>query len=382
MKATLTPLRSILTQRQGETVENNGTYPIAGVYGFGRGVLLREPLRGFETKYTALTQLREGDVVYSKLKAFEAAITIVDAPADGYYVSQEFPVFSVSSAVNARYLDHMLKSSAFLKALAALSTGIGARRERVHPDQFLRLEVPIPSRPDQDRIAAHLDSLGIAAHVAPTTNLDAAIERLILEAASDAPRVRLSSILARDREWIELDTDTIYKPVGVSSFGKGMIRYSETNSSGLSKMRYYYLRPGDLLVSNVMAWQGAVCVVEETDAGRVANNRFLQYRPTGDTASTGWLALFFGTTEGTAMLANASHMHSPTNHTLSLNAFDDLEVPVPERVLQDRIMTIARQADAVRTSVGKRNELAKAILPAARNEIFNDLATRPRGGNS
>ncbi len=119
MKATMAPLNSILTQRTGEAVQPEAAYPIAGVYGFGRGILTRPPIRGTDTTYKTLTRLREGDVVYSKLKAFEGAITVTGPDAEGHFVSPEFPVFSISADVNPRYLDHMLKTSAFLESLAA-----------------------------------------------------------------------------------------------------------------------------------------------------------------------------------------------------------------------------------------------------------------------
>lgn len=153
------PLGELLRPRMGGEVEPASVYPIAGVYGFGRGVLIRDSIVGAQTGYKSLTRLGVGDVVYSKLKAFEGAIACVHQEADGYYVSPEFPVFEVDPAVSWRYLEHVLQSPEFSSRLASASTGLGARRERVHPTRFLGLLVPLPSRPDQDRIAAHLASV-------------------------------------------------------------------------------------------------------------------------------------------------------------------------------------------------------------------------------
>lgn len=173
MKVDWVPLAEVLTPRDPEEVRPSGTYPLAGVYGFGRGVLLRATISGSDTGYKSLTKLSTGDVVYSKLKAFEGAIACVHRDADGRYVSPEFPVFRVHPGTSWRYLEHFIQSPTFHKSLANLSRGVGARRERVHPSRFLDLKVPLPPSSDQERIAAHLTALArrLRNAVTPDTSL-------------------------------------------------------------------------------------------------------------------------------------------------------------------------------------------------------------------
>ena len=158
MRAKWIRLGDVLEQRASEQIDPDGTYRIAGVLGFARGVLLRGPIQGHETKYRVLTRLNAGDVIYSKLKAFEGAVAVATDTADGYFVSQEFPVFSVDSEISGAYLRHVIAAPRFMSALAEQSTGLGVRRERVHATQFLALKIPLPTRDRRDRIAAHLDS--------------------------------------------------------------------------------------------------------------------------------------------------------------------------------------------------------------------------------
>jgi hypothetical protein len=63
------PLHSVLRKRVGEIVSPTSTYPIAGVYSFGKGMLSREPIFSHQTKYKTLTRIEREDVVYSKLGA-------------------------------------------------------------------------------------------------------------------------------------------------------------------------------------------------------------------------------------------------------------------------------------------------------------------------
>src|SRR5438045_4271262 len=89
-------LGEILTEdRERVDVDPAGLYPIAGVYGFGRGVLMRDDVTGSEISAKHLYRLRAGQIMYSRLKAFEGAFALVPPEADGRFVSNEFPTFTV-----------------------------------------------------------------------------------------------------------------------------------------------------------------------------------------------------------------------------------------------------------------------------------------------
>ena len=78
-----------------ETVQPDRDYPIAGVYGFGRGLFQRGPIRSDETSYPKLNRLTAGRLVMSRLKAFEGAIAVIPPEFDGWYLSPEFPTFAI-----------------------------------------------------------------------------------------------------------------------------------------------------------------------------------------------------------------------------------------------------------------------------------------------
>ena len=118
MKAVQVPLSEVLQQRHGIRVDPTSRYPIAGVFGFGRGIILRESLLGDETKYQTLTPLSVGDVVYSKVKAFEGAVTVVPPVGSGRFVSPEFPVFSVADSVDPDYLSPPLSLGGISRSAA------------------------------------------------------------------------------------------------------------------------------------------------------------------------------------------------------------------------------------------------------------------------
>src|SRR6266516_6481681 len=92
-------------------------------------------------------------------------------------------------------------------------------------------------------------------------------------------RVRVGDIIRLDREFITIDPLASYRVAGVRSFGRGIFYYLPQLGATLGKLRYFELRSGALVLSNIKAWEGAVAVSTDRDAGCVASNRFLTYYP-------------------------------------------------------------------------------------------------------
>lgn len=75
-------------------------------------------------------------------------------------MTPEFVAYDVKGEELSRdYLRHPLAWSGFLEWVRAGSAGTNVRRRRLQPAAFEAIQIPLPSRPDQDRIAAHLSSL-------------------------------------------------------------------------------------------------------------------------------------------------------------------------------------------------------------------------------
>lgn len=379
MKAPTVPLSRLLTPIKGEPVRTEAVYPVAGVYSFGRGLLQRDPIRGVDTKYTTMTQLSEGNLVYSKLGAFEGAVALVRAQFAGSHVSPEFPVFEVSDDVHRRYLDHLVSSASFADQLNAVTTGVGARQKRVSPTNFLSLRVPLPDRPEQRRIAAHLDGLAV---IDPVAQRATDLARSVLPAARNQlsrslakiQRRQIGTVMRPVRTIVQIDDLARYKQVGVRGFGQGVLSYDEVAGSELGKLRYFNLGSSRLLISNIKAWEGAVTTTSADESGRVASNRFLQYEPiNASELDVNFVAHCLLSAAGVRRLGDASPGSADRNRTLSAERFEQIEIPVPDYADQRRIVIEYEKFSVIADRARRAAELASAILPAARNEVFSSL---------
>ncbi len=79
---------------------------------------------------------------------------------DGFFVSNEFPSFDVDQKhLDARWLASYLRTAARWNELAATSTGLGVRRQRVPVAAVLAYEVWLPPIDIQRDIARTVDRL-------------------------------------------------------------------------------------------------------------------------------------------------------------------------------------------------------------------------------
>lgn len=141
------------------TVKPGHTYQIAGVLNAGQGLLKRDSIDGRATNYAALQRLRTNQLVMRKLTAWEGPITVVTEDFDGYFVSPEFPTFTLDKTrVVPGYVRHLCKSPILWAAMRDESTGSVQRRKRVSPQRLLTIHIPLPTILEQSRCAQRLSA--------------------------------------------------------------------------------------------------------------------------------------------------------------------------------------------------------------------------------
>jgi type I restriction enzyme, S subunit len=143
----------LVESRERVPVENSAVYPVAGVKIAGGGLFWRDMLSGSATKYDTLYRLREGQLVYRKLTAWEGPITVVPPDFDGAYVSSEFPTFTLDrSELLPEFMTLICQLPSLHDDMKALSSGTAERRNRLAPADLLEVEIDLPPIVEQRRI--------------------------------------------------------------------------------------------------------------------------------------------------------------------------------------------------------------------------------------
>ncbi|MDF5739813.1 MULTISPECIES: hypothetical protein [unclassified Nostoc] len=96
--------------------------------------------------YKVFNYLYEGALVLSQVKGWEGAIAICPSNLIGKYVSPEYRTFRcIPGKAIPEYLSALVATPWFWTKLKDLTRGMGGRRERTRPEQFLKMKIPMPT---------------------------------------------------------------------------------------------------------------------------------------------------------------------------------------------------------------------------------------------
>ncbi len=152
-------LSDVLELRElSEAVTPGGSYPQVGVRGFGGGLFSKAAVGGADTSYKGFNRLYEGAIVLSQVKGWEGAIARCPKELDGWFVSPEYRTFQCKpNLASDEYIGELVRTEWFWSQLQDATRGVGARRERTRPEQFLNIELPMPHFDDQRQIVEILN---------------------------------------------------------------------------------------------------------------------------------------------------------------------------------------------------------------------------------
>ncbi|MEG9225497.1 hypothetical protein [Aeromicrobium sp. Sec7.5] len=350
------------------------TYRNVGLRNRARGLFTKPELSGAQTKYASLFALASGDLVYSKLFGWEGAIAVVPPWADGAFVSAEFPTYSLSAEIDRNYLRHVIGWEGFAKQMADATTGMGQRRQRINPDQFERLLMPLPDPSDQHHIATILDQVSAASHHAEQViGFERSWRRLVelLTFGDTYPTTQLRKIL-RPKAGEPIERDATYDIAGVYSFGRGLLPRGRLRGTDTKYKTFTSLAENDLIYSKFGAFEGAVAVVAKDFEGTSVSPEFPVFELRDD-ADPRFLRYCVIAESFVAQLRSATSGVGARQKRVSPSAFLELSVPMPSR---DRQHEIANRLDlASRALELKQNaeRISQSLLPAARNQMFARL---------
>jgi type I restriction enzyme, S subunit len=353
------------------------TYQLAGVFGFGRGLFIRGPLSGANTTYKSFNRLRAGQFVISIPKAWEGAVAEVTSEFEGLFLSPVFPTFSPNpERLHCRYLAWYFRQPLSWEQMRAKSKGIGARRESLSPDQFLSLRIPLPPVDEQRRIVAKLDAAAEriarieAAQFANAENFNRVLAAEFHRITSNAPRRPMREVAPLVRRPVKIEDDKEYPELGVRSFGRGTFHKPALSAVELGDKRIFWIKPGDLVFSNVFAWEGAVAVSSEADDGRVGSHRFMTCVVNAEIATSNFLRFFYLSEEGLKALGEASPGGAGRNRTLGITGLEAIEIPVSPIPQQHAFDALCEKFARLRAAQQSRTTDLIALLPALLDRAF------------
>lgn len=334
-------------------------YDIIGVLNRGRGLLYRAPIQGSGTAYKSLNRIGPNQVVYSRLKAFEGAITVTPKGLPDVYASQEFPTFTCGPLLLPDYFRLLTTTTHLWATLQNLSTGMGGRRERVKPRDFLTVSIALPPLAEQRRV------------VDVMTAVDDHIEALAAEAgrAQTLRASTLADLLVSQEDWTarrfgevaQLVRGISYKSSELADSGgrafvnlRSVQRGGGYRADGLKQFTgdpkaTQVLVPGDLLIActdltkdrNILGYP--MRAPAELEPGATFSLDLAKVVVDADEISRDFLALFLQSEKAHEFMTE--HSSGTTVTHLRTKDVPALLVPIPPRLDQQRIIRMMSGID-------------------------------------
>lgn len=366
MKVEWVPIGELLDlQRRAVDVRAESIYQEIGVRSFGRGLFVKPPLVGAELGDKRVFEIREGDFVVSNVFAWEGAVGVAAKEHDGLIGSHRFMTWTPRSDVSVEYLRHYFGSEAGVSSLGKASPGSAGRNRTLSIKNFERLVAPVPERGDQDRIAEHLTRIAATSGGTRRAQVTSLSQR-------DFPgeTTRVSNLVEPITRQERPDAAMSYRMQGVRWYGEGMFT-RETRVGADLPSTVYRIEPGDLVYNRLFAWKQSFALA---DRAGWASNEFPTFRV--DTAKVRPRVLLAAllSPSFTTAVNQASTGSTPTSRNrLKERDFLSLPVTIPRAEHQPAIEASLLLVDQLKPLLSRTDRLSAAILPAARNEIFNSM---------
>jgi len=372
-------LKAIARPILRQVVVNPGSaYRTIGVKWRGEGAYERQTIDGSQTAAKTLSLVREGDLVINKIWVRHGSTAIASSAVDGCAASGEFPTFELDTdQVLPRWLHWQTKTKEFWNKCDSLSRGTSGKN-RIKPDLFLTIEIPLPPLIEQRRIVACIEELAAKIEEARRVRIEVENEQQLLltaayrRIAQGAQHRSLSDVAPLTRRPVAIDPEMDYPQIAVRSFGRGTFHKPPLAGSEVTWQKPFLVKTGDILISNIKAWEGAIGVVKREDNDRVGSHRYLTCVPRSSVATARFVCFHLLTPEGLHNVGEASPGSADRNRTLSAKALLEIPIPVPAFEQQVWFDRICHEVDTLKRLQTETSAELNALMPSILSRAFAD----------
>ena len=180
----------------------------------------------------------------------------------------------------------------------------------------------------------------------------------------------IGELLRRVRQPVGVQLGQTYQEIGIRSHCKGIFHKPPTTGEEIGNKLVFWVEPGCLIFNIIFAWEQAVAMTSENEAGMIASHRFPMYTSRNGKLLPEYAWRYFSSPRGKYDLGIASPGGAGRNKTLGQAEFDQLKIPVPplshQRMAVDTLAAadraIALTEDLIEAKRKLKEGLAKLLL--------------------
>ena len=270
--------------------------------------------------------------------------------------------------IDDRYLCYFLNQIEYARYIN------GSTRDKLTQSQLGSIMISYPELAEQISIANFLDQETARINqmivkkrrfLELTANR---IDALIDEAISNptVPQVRFEHAVQRMQRPVVLSQHDELVRLGLFNRGRGIFKKPAADEEGMGDSNFYFVREGDLIVSGQFAWEGAVALATQNEAGCVVSHRYPIYRGKNG-VNTAYLLGLLRSDFGDFILNESSRGSAGRNRPLNAWRLGKEKIPIPSIDLQEAV----DHALAFERTLKKKTARSINLLTEARAALIN-----------
>ena len=329
-----------------------------------------------------LYNLKQGDVLFIRSSVKREGVgetTVVLEDLNNTVYSGFLIRFRDSKrALSLRYKAYCFFTLDFRKKLLALSTT--SANTNINQDSLCKIKIAIPSLPEQEKIAAFLGS--VDERVSQLTKKKELLEkykrgvmqkifnqdiRFKDDNGNDFPnwqQKKLGEILKLTIREVP-KPDKPYEALGVRSHNKGTFHKFVEDPLTVAMDKLYLVKPNDLIVSITFAWEHAIAVASDGDAGRLVSHRFPTFIAK-DSLNMSFFRSVVANKRFKYMLGLISPGGAGRNRVMSKKDFIKLKVTIPcleeQNKIAEFLTALNDKLELAERELDKAHEFKKGLL--------------------
>lgn len=353
------------------------TYKQIKVKGNHRGVELRGTKKGSDMGSKQFLA-RRGQFILSKIDARNGAMGMIPEDLNNALVTGDFLLFDFNTKyILPEYFSYITKTAKFDAECKRASEG-STNRVRLKVDRFMNITVSVPALSRQAEIVATVEAIQQRVDEVNFLRLEQAkdLDNLLFskysDLISDVEWMPMKSIAPIVRRPVSIAYDAIYPEVGIRCFGKGTFLKPALRGSEIGSKKIFQIKKGDIVFSNVFAWEGGIAVANENDNNRYGSHRFISCVADSLKVETEFLCFHFLSPQGLADINACSPGGAGRNKTLGLTKLMKISVPIPKKELQTEFVQLIETVKKAKAEFINGSAELKEIIPGFLDRSFKE----------
>ncbi|MCL4484455.1 MAG: restriction endonuclease subunit S [Bacteroidetes bacterium] len=342
----------------------------------GQGIELRDEVEGVEIGTKNQFKAKHNQFLLSKIDAMNGAFGIVPPECDEGIITGNFWTYNLNEKIIDReYLRLLCIKQEFTKFSLAASEGT-TNRKYLRENKFLNLSISLPLLPEQQRIVSKIENVKQRieeikkireGQTKDINNLLFSRYTDLIKNAKWLPMKEVAPIIRRE---VKLNDDELYPELGIRCFGKGTFHKPALTGLEVAKKKIFQIKKGDLVFSNVFAWEGGIAVAKEEDNDRYGSHRFISCVADKEKVFEEFLCFHFLSPNGLEDINACSPGGAGRNKTLGLDKLMKIKIPIPDITLQAEFVDLLHKVNAIKEQHSETEKELTELMPALLDKAF------------